>query len=52
MVTRFLTTFGVRLLEAIFAFGIVGSALVVILTGFEDVREMFKKEHAQRDGAE
>lgn len=28
-------------LEALFAFGIVGSALVVILTSIEDLREVF-----------
>ncbi len=52
MVTRFLTTAGVRLLEAIFFFGIAGSALVVILTGIEDIREMFQKEVPPRDGME
>ncbi len=52
MVTRFLTIAGIRLLEAIFAFGIVGSALVVLLAGVEDVREMFKKETLQRDAQE
>lgn len=49
MVTRFLTIAGIRLLEAIFAFGIVGSALVIILAGVEDVREIFKKEIESRD---
>ncbi len=52
MVTRFLTTAGIRLLEAIFFFGIAGSALVVILAGIEDIREMFKKEVPQHDGTE
>ena len=49
---QFLVTAGIRLLEAVFAFGIIGSALVVILAGIEDVREIFKKDKPQRDGAE
>jgi phenylalanyl-tRNA synthetase alpha subunit len=49
---RFLVIFGIRLLEAIFAFGIIGSALVVLLAGVEDIREVFKKDDRQRDGAE
>lgn len=52
MVTRFLITSGIRLLEAIFALGIIGSALVVILAGLEDVRELFRKDAAQPTGAE
>jgi hypothetical protein len=49
---RLLITFGIRLLEVIFVFGIVGSAMVVILAGVEDVREIFKKEELHSDGAE
>lgn len=49
---RFLVIAGIRLLEAIFAFGIIGSALVVLLAGVEDIREMFKKDEPQHDGAE
>ena len=49
---RFLVIAGIRLLEAIFAFGIIGSALVIILTGVEDVREVFKKDKPQREEAE
>jgi hypothetical protein len=49
---RFLVIFGIRLLEAIFAFGIIGSALVVLLAGVEDFREIFKKGEPQHDGAE
>lgn len=49
---RFLVITGIRLLEIIFAFGVAGSALVVILAGVEDVREIFKKDEPQRDGAE
>ncbi len=37
-------------LEAIFVFGIVGAALVVILTSIEDVREVFSKEDGERLG--
>ena len=43
---------GIWVLEAIFAFGIIGSALVVILAGVEDVREIFKKDEPRADGAE
>ena len=32
---------GIRVLEGIFAFGIVGSALVVIVAGVEDFVEIF-----------
>ncbi|MBZ5721245.1 MAG: hypothetical protein LAO03_12770 [Acidobacteriia bacterium] len=36
-----LATIGVRLLEAMFAVGIVGSTIVLILTGIEDVETLF-----------
>lgn len=52
MVTRFLTTVGIRVLEGIFVFGIIGSVLVVILAGIEDVREIFKKDAPTREGVE
>ena len=52
MVTRSVIRAGVWLLEAIFAFGMVGSALVVILAGVEDVREIFKQDEPRTDGAE
>ncbi len=52
MVTHFLTTAGIRFLEAIFAFGIIGSAVVIILAGLEDVREILKKEAPRHDAAE
>jgi hypothetical protein len=32
---------GIKLLEGLFAAGIVGSAVLVLLTGIEDVRTMF-----------
>ena len=41
---RLAITIGIRILEVIFVFGIVGSILVVILAGYEDVRETFGKE--------
>jgi len=41
--TRFLVTAGIRFLEAIFAVGIVGSAVVIVLTGIEDFRDMFRR---------
>ena len=50
--TRFLVTAAIRILEGIFAFGILGSALVVILAGIEDLREVFKKDVAGMEGAE
>ena len=49
---RLLVTIGIRLLEAIFVFGIVGSALVVLLAGVEDLREVFQKDKPGRDAAE
>ena len=49
---RLLIIFGIRLLEAIFVFGIIGSALVIVLAGVEDIREIFKKEEPHSDGAE
>ena len=41
---RLAITIGIRILEVIFVFGIVGSILVVILAGYEDVRETFGNE--------
>ncbi len=41
---RLVISIGIRFLEAIFVFGIVGSLLVVLLAGYEDVKEMFEKE--------
>jgi len=35
--------FGMRLLEVIFFTGIVGSAVVVLITSFEDMHELFGK---------
>jgi hypothetical protein len=44
MLGRLAITIGIRILEVIFVFGIVGSILVVILAGYEDVRETFGNE--------
>ncbi len=35
--------FGMRLLEVLFFVGIVGSAVVVIITSFEDMHELLGK---------
>jgi hypothetical protein len=39
-----LITIAVRILEAMFAVGLIGSAIVVILTSIEDFRTLFKKD--------
>ena len=39
-----LITIAVRILEAMFALGLIGSAIVVILTSIEDFRTLFKKD--------
>lgn len=41
---RLAITIGIRLLEAIFAVGILGSALVIILAGYEDMKEVATKD--------
>ncbi|HEX4583171.1 MAG TPA: hypothetical protein VH139_14020 [Acidobacteriaceae bacterium] len=38
-----LVLFGMRLLEVMFFVGIVGSAVVVFITSFEDMHELFGK---------
>jgi type II secretory pathway pseudopilin PulG len=48
-VGRLAITIGIRLLEVIFVFGIIGSLLVVILAGYEDVKEVFAKEKETED---
>jgi hypothetical protein len=37
-------TAAIRIIETLFIVGILGSALVVILTTVEDVRTLFKKD--------
>ncbi|HEV3150987.1 MAG TPA: hypothetical protein VGY94_08535 [Acidobacteriaceae bacterium] len=40
--------FGMRLLEVIFFIGLAGSAIVILLTSFEDMHELFSKtKHPQ-----
>lgn len=46
---RLAITIGIRILEVIFVFGIVGSILVVILAGYEDVKELFMEEKEKED---
>jgi hypothetical protein len=40
----FMLTAGIRIIETLFVLGILGSAVVVILTTIEDVRTLFKKD--------
>jgi hypothetical protein len=37
-------TFAIRILEGMFAVGVVGSALVVILTSIDDIRPLFSRD--------
>lgn len=37
-------TAGIRILETMFVLGIAGSALVVVLSAIEDLREIFTKD--------
>lgn len=47
LLSMFLALFGMRLLEVIFFAGILGSAVVVLITSFEDLHELFgKREEA------
>jgi hypothetical protein len=39
-----LLTIAIRVLETLFVVGVVGSALVVILTGIEDFKMLFMKD--------
>ena len=40
--------FGMRLLEVIFFIGLAGSTIVILLTSFEDMHELFSKtKHPQ-----
>lgn len=40
-----LMTTAIRVLEAMFVVGVLGSALVVVLTSIEDFRTLFKKDN-------
>jgi hypothetical protein len=42
-----LLTIAIRVLEAMFVLGVVGSAVVVFLTGVEDFRMLFVKDKKQ-----
>lgn len=39
---------GIKLLELLFAAGIVGSALVILLTGIEDIKSMFITDNPEK----
>lgn len=39
-----LADFGIRLLEFMFFFGLVGAAVVVLISFFEDFKELFGEE--------
>jgi hypothetical protein len=38
-------TIAIRVLEAMFVVGVLGSALVVVLTSVEDFKTLFKKDN-------
>jgi hypothetical protein len=40
-----LMNIAIRVLEAMFVVGVLGSALVVVLTSVEDFRTLFKKDN-------
>jgi hypothetical protein len=40
-----LMTIAIRVLEAMFVVGVLGSALVVVLTSVEDFRTLFKNDN-------
>jgi hypothetical protein len=40
-----LMTIAIRVLEAMFVVGVLGSALVVVLTSIEDFRTLFKRDN-------
>ena len=39
-----LLTIAIRILESMFVLGVLGSAIVVVLTSIEDFRTLFKKD--------
>ena len=45
----FLITIAIRFLETIFALGLIGSVLVLVLTMIEDFQELFGKEQTNRE---
>jgi hypothetical protein len=40
--------FAIRILEGMFVLGILGSALVVVLTAFDDIRELFGRHDEEK----
>ncbi len=45
---RSLVIFGIKVLEIAFVAGIIGSAVVIILTAVEDLRTIFSKDENER----
>ena len=45
----FLITVAIRFLETIFALGLIGSVLVLVLTMIEDFQELFGKEETNQE---
>lgn len=43
---------GIRILEAVFAFGLIGSAIVVVVAGIEDIAEIFKSERSEPEATD
>jgi hypothetical protein len=50
LLAMFLALFGMRLLEVVFFLGITGSAVVVLITSFEDMHELFGKSDVDPAG--
>ena len=44
-----LITIAIRLLETIFAIGLIGSVFVLVLTMIEDFQELFGKEETNQE---
>ena len=44
-----MVSFAIRLLEGMFVLGALGSALVLVLTTIDDVRELFGKHEREHD---
>ena len=44
-----LITIAIRFLETIFALGLIGSVLVLVLTMIEDFQELFGKEQTKQE---
>jgi hypothetical protein len=47
--TQFFVIAGIRVLEAIFVLGILGSAVVFILSAIDDLRDIFKSDVPGRE---